>query len=143
MFSQKYKVKLLNIKQRHTSTSIQAEFEIKIGNRLLFVRLYLWLIIKIYIYVNIQLAYATFRQHIHKEQHAIMHMSLQSVFLSEINEDTKKIFLLSDACPGQNRNKTMSRFLIIAAVINRIDILHLFPVRGHSYCQCNRNFGLN
>jgi len=67
---------------------------------------------------------------------------LQSVLMSEITKDTKSICLLSDACPGQNRNKTTCHFLLLAAVINRVDILHLFPVRGHSYCQCDRNFGL-
>lgn len=52
------------------------------------------------------------------------------------------MFLLSDACPGQNRNYTVSRFLLLAAVVYNVDIMQLFPVRGHSYNQCDRNFGL-
>lgn len=67
---------------------------------------------------------------------------LNTVFCNDLTAGTKTVFLLSDACPGQNRNYTVSKFLSATAVLKKIEILQLFPVRGHSYCQCDRNFGL-
>lgn len=54
----------------------------------------------------------------------------------------KKIVLLSDAAGGQNKNTTMTRFCSFFARLHNIEITHLFPVRGHSFGQCDRNFGL-
>ena len=33
-------------------------------------------------------------------------------------------------------------FLSAMALESKISITHIFTVRGHSYCQCHRNFGL-
>ena len=33
-------------------------------------------------------------------------------------------------------------FLSAMALESKIKITHIFPARGHSYCQCDRNFGL-
>ena len=43
-----------------------------------------------------------------------------------------KIYLFSDACGGQN---LLSKKL-------QLEIQHVYPVRGHSYCSCERNFGM-
>lgn len=67
---------------------------------------------------------------------------LHQVLLAEIQRETKTIFMLSDACPGQNRNYTICNFLCAMAVLNNIEILQLYPVRGHSYSQCDRNFSV-
>lgn len=61
--------------------------------------------------------------------------------LGDYPEATEVIFL-SDNAGGQNKNKTMSAFCSWLARIFNVSILHLFPVRGHSYSQCDRNFGL-
>lgn len=53
----------------------------------------------------------------------------------------KKIVLFSDACGGQNKNITVVMFFIWLAKSLNIPIEHIFPVRGHSYNQCDRNFG--
>lgn len=53
-----------------------------------------------------------------------------------------QIFLYSDAAGGGNRNYEILLFFSILAVLLQIQIQHSFPVRGHSYCQCDRNFGL-
>lgn len=53
-----------------------------------------------------------------------------------------KLVLLSDACGGQNRNYTVFSFFSLLSEELQIEIEHVFPVRGHSYCQCDRNFGL-
>lgn len=56
-------------------------------------------------------------------------------------ERKMEIVLLSDACGGQNKNLTVSKFLSIMAKIWNIEIEQIFSVRGHSYCQYDRNFG--
>lgn len=53
-----------------------------------------------------------------------------------------KIHLYSDAAGGQNRNYHSLQFFSVLSVKYQLEIHHLFPVRGHSYCQCDRNFGL-
>lgn len=53
-----------------------------------------------------------------------------------------KVLLFSDAAGGQNRNYNTLQFFSLLSVKYQLEIQHLFPVRGHSYCQCDRNFGL-
>lgn len=55
--------------------------------------------------------------------------------------DLKKIVFFSDACGGQNKNMTVVMFTTWLANSLNIEIEHIFPVRGHSYNQCDRNFG--
>lgn len=45
-----------------------------------------------------------------------------------------KIVLFSDAAGGQNRNYTVLTFLILLSRELNIEILHVYPVRGHSFC---------
>ena len=54
------------------------------------------------------------------------------------------IVLLSDSCGGQNENLTMLKFYARLSKKKRKNgtIKHIFPVKGHSYCQCDHNFGL-
>lgn len=59
----------------------------------------------------------------------------------EKKPDTEKVIFLSDSCGGQNKNKTVVRFCSWLSVTFNITIIHIFPIRGHSYCQCDRNFG--
>ena len=33
-------------------------------------------------------------------------------------------------------------FLSILSKYLQVEIVHLYPVRGDSYCQCDRNFGM-
>lgn len=54
----------------------------------------------------------------------------------------KVIVLLSDATGGQNRNTTMTKFCNWFAKVHKVEIIALYPVRGHSFSQCDRNFGL-
>ncbi|KAJ8878439.1 hypothetical protein PR048_019017, partial [Dryococelus australis] len=55
--------------------------------------------------------------------------------------DLREPILLSDSAGGKNKNKTISRFCSWLANLY-ISVLELFPVRGHSFSQCNRHFGL-
>lgn len=53
-----------------------------------------------------------------------------------------KVYLFSDSCGGQNKNYLLFSVLLLLAVHLQVEINHLYPVRGHSYCQCDRNFGM-
>jgi len=53
-----------------------------------------------------------------------------------------EVFLFSDACTGQNRNWVVGGVLTALAKGENITITQVFPVRGHSYCQCDRNFAV-
>lgn len=52
----------------------------------------------------------------------------------------KKIVLLSDAADGQNKNVTVMMFCSWYAYAFGLQITQMFPVRGHSFGQCDRNF---
>ncbi|KAJ8883543.1 hypothetical protein PR048_015387, partial [Dryococelus australis] len=48
-----------------------------------------------------------------------------------------------DACGGQNMNNCTIRFLLSLTDTNRFDIIiHRFPILGHSYLACDRDFSL-
>ncbi|KAJ4451884.1 hypothetical protein ANN_03362 [Periplaneta americana] len=54
----------------------------------------------------------------------------------------KNIVLFSDFCGGQNKNMDIVLFCMWFPKVFHVDIRHIFPVRGHSFSQCDRNFGL-
>lgn len=54
----------------------------------------------------------------------------------------KTLVLLSDSAGGQNRNSTIIKFCSWFSRVFDVEIVQLFPVRGHSFTQCDRNFGL-
>jgi len=53
-----------------------------------------------------------------------------------------KIYLFSNRCGGQNKNYFILSFLSLLSKKLQIEIQHVYPVRGHSYCSCDRNFSL-
>ncbi|KAJ4437833.1 hypothetical protein ANN_13771 [Periplaneta americana] len=61
--------------------------------------------------------------------------------LSEFH-NVKKVILLSDAYGGQNKNLVTTSFCSWLARVCQVEVTHLFPVRGHSFGHCDRNFGL-
>ena len=64
--------------------------------------------------------------------------TLKKFDLSNCNE----MILFSDSCPGQNKNSTLFKSLIFFANYFNVKITHYYPVKGHSYCVCDRQFGL-
>jgi hypothetical protein len=61
---------------------------------------------------------------------------------NEVPNSTKKLLLFSDGAAGQNKNYTVSRFLLNLCDSNRFkSIIHFFPTRGHSFLLCDRDFG--
>lgn len=72
-----------------------------------------------------------------------------SMLLDSINNlpDEKmhdELVLLSDGCPGQNKNKTMVQFLYCLVHFLKIfqKVTYVFPIRGHSYLPNDQDFAL-
>lgn len=59
----------------------------------------------------------------------------------ETNPNIKEIILMSDNAGGQNKNHKIMMFCSFLSIKYNVKVTQLFPVRGHSYCQCDRNFG--
>lgn len=59
-------------------------------------------------------------------------------------EDIRTLHLFCDSCGGQNKNYTVFRYLHwLIHGQQRFEQIHMtFPVRGHSYLECDKNMGL-
>jgi hypothetical protein len=69
--------------------------------------------------------------------------SLVWMKIQQMSPIVKELQVFSDACGAQNRSNTMVRFLLALVSTGRFQKLHhYFPVRGHSFLQCDRNFGI-
>ena len=68
--------------------------------------------------------------------------SLLWLKIQDMSPTVKELHIFSDACGGQNRNNTLVRFLLTLVSLGRFHTIHqYFPVRGHSFLQCDRIFG--
>ncbi|CAH1995956.1 unnamed protein product [Acanthoscelides obtectus] len=64
---------------------------------------------------------------------------LKDVPRNNINE----IHIYSDNCWGQNKNHTLVRMLLALADSGQFSkIVHYFPIRGHSFLPCDRDFAI-
>jgi hypothetical protein len=62
---------------------------------------------------------------------------------NNISSSVDELHLYSDNCGGQNKNHTLSRMLLALTDIGRFKkIIQNFPVRGHSFLPCDRDFAL-
>ncbi len=52
-------------------------------------------------------------------------------------DSIKQVCFFSDAAGGQNRNWVIIKFCVFISVLLDINIVHLYPVRGHSYNICD------
>lgn len=60
-----------------------------------------------------------------------------------VSIEVTDLYLYSDGCPGQNRNHTMIRMCLALVDNGKFQkIVHRFPVRGHSFLPCDRDFGV-
>lgn len=58
-----------------------------------------------------------------------------------IPAEIKELHIFSDGCGGQNRNHTVTRLLMALTMTGRFRVIYqYFPVRGHSFLPCDRNF---
>lgn len=61
---------------------------------------------------------------------------------NEVPNTVKTLFLFSDGAAGQNKNHTTLRFLMNLCDRGQFKkIIHYFPLRGHSFLPCDRDFG--
>lgn len=98
-----------------------------------------------------------FNIHCHNDQSSVLYWYLENEGTKDSNSvcsllyhyisrkldgsSIKKIVLFSDAAGGQNKSVYIVKFLSWLAKSLSLDIEHVYPVRGHSYCVCDRNFG--
>ncbi|KAG8316844.1 hypothetical protein J6590_040099 [Homalodisca vitripennis] len=65
----------------------------------------------------------------------IAHKSRGKKFYRKLEE------IKDDSCGGQNRNHSMTRFLLALTMTGRFKTIHqYYPVRGHSFMPCDRTF---
>lgn len=60
-----------------------------------------------------------------------------------VSPDVTELNVFCDSCPGQNRNHTLIRYFSSLTITKRFKKINMyFPVRGHSFLPCDRNFGV-
>ncbi|GFN95968.1 hypothetical protein PoB_002247400 [Plakobranchus ocellatus] len=69
---------------------------------------------------------------------------LHHYFNSVVPAEVKTLELFCDSCAGQNKNWTVIRYLhFMVAHQQRFDKIKItFPIRGHSYMECDRDMAL-
>lgn len=62
---------------------------------------------------------------------------------TNIPSNVKNLKLFCDNCPGQNKNHCIVRLCLALTDMKRFEkIDHFFPIRGHSFLPCDRDFGV-
>lgn len=60
-----------------------------------------------------------------------------------MDKDIRHLHVFSDGTGGQNKNNTIVRLFLALVELGRFDtIIHYFPIRGHSYLPCDRDFSI-
>ncbi|XP_039275957.1 uncharacterized protein LOC111056390 [Nilaparvata lugens] len=60
-------------------------------------------------------------------------------YLKEVPSEVTELRLFADNCGGQNKNHTLTRFLLMLTDTGRFEkVTMFFPVRGHSFLPCDR-----
>lgn len=69
---------------------------------------------------------------------------LHSFITTVLDPRVRHLDIFCDSCPGQNKNYTVFRYVHYAVhQLGRLDSIKItFPIRGHSYLECDRNMGL-
>lgn len=64
-------------------------------------------------------------------------------FKKYVEDGVTTLLLFADNCGGQNKNHTLLRFVMALVELNWFEEVTInFPIRGHSYMPCDRDFGL-
>ncbi|XP_046678028.1 uncharacterized protein LOC124365935 [Homalodisca vitripennis] len=69
---------------------------------------------------------------------------LHNFVYEHLDEKIRHLHIFCDSCSGQNKNFTMIRFLhYLVYEAKKLDSIKVtFPLRGHSYMECDKNMGL-
>lgn len=66
-----------------------------------------------------------------------------SYLTKQINTQKTKLIVWSDNCGAQNKNQiVLAMYLALLAKGNFTEIIHKFPVKGHTFLACDRDFGV-
>lgn len=69
--------------------------------------------------------------------------SFLNEYLKSVPSQYTELRLFSDNCSGQNKNQALSRFCLYLTDSGRFQkVTQYFPVRGHSFLPCDRDFGI-
>ena len=64
-------------------------------------------------------------------------------YFTQLPEVVDTLYLFPDGCGGQNKNSIVMCFLYSLVKLGRFRlIVHTFPIRGHSFLPCDRDFAL-
>ena len=62
-------------------------------------------------------------------------------YLTTTLHDVDSLMLFSDSCPGQNKNSIVMHYLFSLVRMGKFKLIrHFFPLRGHSFLPCDRDF---
>ncbi|XP_046684368.1 uncharacterized protein LOC124370121 [Homalodisca vitripennis] len=69
---------------------------------------------------------------------------LNHYIFTKLDPKVKHLHIFCDSCSGQNKNYTLIRFChYVVNVLQKLDTIKVvFPIRGHSFLECDRNMGL-
>ncbi|XP_041968600.1 uncharacterized protein LOC121725638 [Aricia agestis] len=69
---------------------------------------------------------------------------LHHFIINYLDKRVKQLSIFCDSAGGQNKNYNLIKWLHFITnksnLLNRVDIT--FPIRGHSYMECDKNFGI-
>lgn len=111
------------------------------------------------VYYKRQLTFISFNIHVLSNGEAIFYTYPQTIAkkgaddvtslmyhfcFNYLPESVRHLEIYCDSCSGQNKNYTMFRFLhFLVHGKKRFDTIKVtFPIRGHSYLECDKDFGL-
>ena len=62
---------------------------------------------------------------------------------SELSDNIMDLHLYCDNCAAQNKNHILAKLLLALVELGRFkNFEQFFPIRGHSYLPCDRDFSL-
>ena len=68
---------------------------------------------------------------------------LDYYFTRTLPDEVDTLNLYSDGCGGQNKNRFVIMYLYSLVKLGRFKkIKHVFPIRGHSFLPCDRDFAI-
>uniref|UniRef100_A0A1B6L2H9 DUF7869 domain-containing protein n=3 Tax=Cicadellinae TaxID=33370 RepID=A0A1B6L2H9_9HEMI len=69
--------------------------------------------------------------------------SFLNEYLKSVSDQYTELRLFSDNCSGQNKNQALSRLCLYLTDSGRFrKVTQYFPLRGHSFLPCDRDFGI-
>lgn len=111
------------------------------------------------VYYKRQLSVYSFNVHVLSNSQSIFYMYPETIgrkgsdevcsFLHDfvynfLDERVRHLNIFCDSCGGQNKNYTVFRYIHhLVAVQKKLESIKMtFPIRGHSYMECDKDFGL-